>query len=329
MKKFFSVFTTLFCILFLAGCGEVTYPKEVIGEAITKICKNEYSIDIDVKLAEKTLFIYLPLLNLFDANLSISPAAREKISSVLLNARRITFSTDADVEFYCVIAQDIKLPEIQLVIVRYVDDIKRAHYLDISLMESQRRMLIDINENPQAKKEQSIQSVFSKMKLGGEMREKVLDDFFRSPPTTLEGIGYWNGRFYVKNITFEEFLAQQMAGRVKTMFREKEPLRKYGVKLVKGKFVSENDMRLFLVNFRAEALLFAADDEAKNAMEREIFKNIFKEVSDAIYGYKYKDFNFAELIEENEAKKLLVSETDIYLFKKGKLGINAILGMIN
>ena len=137
------------------------------------------------------------------------------------------------------------------------------------------------------------------------------------------------GKFYMKNITLEEFLAQQMVSRVKTRFREKGPLRRYVLKLVTGKFVREGKSKFFLISFSAENLLFVSDSSEKASMEKEIFKNIFEETSDVIYGYKFKDFDLSEIVEKNSGERLLVPKEDIYLFKKSKLGINAILGGIN
>jgi len=37
-------------------------------------------------------------------------------------------STDAKFDFYCIIAHDVKMPEIQLIAVRYIDDIKRGFW---------------------------------------------------------------------------------------------------------------------------------------------------------------------------------------------------------
>ncbi|MGB2705749.1 MAG: hypothetical protein WBC74_02700 [Candidatus Omnitrophota bacterium] len=323
----FLVSAALVSILFFSsGCGEVTYPKEKLAESVAKLCKKEYGIDTDVSLAGETLVIYLPLTNLFNLTLNLSENAQDKIQDVLLSASRVVLSTDADIKFYCIIAQDVRLPEIQLVIIKYTDDVKRAFFRDISRGEYFKRSLIDINENPQAKKEKAITDVFAKMKLDKEWQEKVLDDFFRSPPSSLEGIGYWNGKFYIKDIAFPEFLAEQMASRIRLRFREKENLTKYGLRSVTGKFAEKKSLGLFLVSFNAEVLLFIANPEEKKAMEEEIFANVFEEISNVIYGYKFKSFNFSEMTEISSNTKLMTSKEDVYLFKRKKLPIEAIVG---
>ncbi|MCQ9207294.1 MAG: hypothetical protein NG740_05395 [Omnitrophica bacterium] len=319
-----------FSILFSSvGCNEVTYPKATLRESIIKLCRDEYDLNVDVTLSGKTLALYMPLMNLFGATLSLSEEAQDKIQDVILGASRITLSTDADIKFYCIITQDVRIPEIQLVIIKYVDDIKRAFYSDISRGEYFKRTLIDMSENPQAKKEKAITDVLDKMELDQEMRDKVLDDFFRSEPGSLDGIGYWNGKFYIKNITFEEFLAEQIASRIRMRFSEEESLNRYDLKLVTGNFAVKDRFRFFLISFSAESLLFTSTPDERALMEDDIFKNIINEISNVVYGYKFRDFNLVKIEEKNYSTELAVSKEDIYLFKRGKLGINTILSVLN
>ncbi|MFH0738585.1 MAG: hypothetical protein V2A59_01835 [Candidatus Omnitrophota bacterium] len=55
-------------LLFLAGCSSSTSPTYLtqdISDAIQNICKNEYSVDVKTKLVGQTLWIYLPVENMF------------------------------------------------------------------------------------------------------------------------------------------------------------------------------------------------------------------------------------------------------------------------
>jgi len=327
--KHLLISIVLLSLLSATGCGEVTYPKETLREAIIKLCAEEYNVDIDVSITGNTLAIYLPLMNLFDINLRLSEGAQEKVQDVLLGVSRVTLSTDADIKFYCIITQDVRIPEIQLVIIKYVDDIKRAFYRDISRGEYFKRTLIDMNENPQAKKEKAVMEVFEKMELEDELKNKVLDDFFRSTPSSLSGIGYWNEKFYIKDITFEEFLAEQMANRIKISFGEKETLKNYVLNMITGTFTAENEKKSFIINFTAEPLLFVKSPNKKIAIEHEIFQNVFEEASNVVYGYKFEGFDLVKMIEQNSSLRLEVSKDDIYLFKRGRLGIGALIGAIN
>ena len=64
-------------------------------------------------------------------------------------------------------------------------------------------------------------------------------------------------------------------------------------------------------------------------MKKEIFSNAVEVAGNVVYGYKFKDFDLIEIIEENTKDKLLVSKDDAYMFKRGRLGIDAILGGLN
>ncbi len=325
MKKAISavfILTLFFC---LYGCEKATYPKETLRESIIEVCSKEYNININAEIAGSTLAIYLPVENLFDITLNLSERAQEKIQDVLLIASRIVLSTDADIKFYCLITQDARIPQIQVIIIKYVDDVKRAFLQDISRGEYFKRTIIDINENPQAKKENAITDVFNKMKLEKDMQENVLEDFFRSPPTSLEGIGYWQGKFYIKNITLPEFLAEQIASRINFRFREDASLRIYDLKSISGHFVKKENAGSFLVDFRAESLLFIVDPVEKRNIEQDIFRNIIEESANVIYGYKFRDFDSLNIKEANYGEELVIPQNDIYLLKKRTLSMESVL----
>ena len=310
-----------------AGCGP-TYPKERLSESIVELCKKEYEVDVKVKVIDKTLAIFIPLPSLLDITLRINKKAQSMIQDVILSTSRVVLSTDANIEFYCVIAQDVRLPEIQVIVIKYVDDVKRAFFSDISRGEYFKRTLFDININPQSKKEKSLKNIFEKYKLDPEFEEKVLEDFFRSTPIALEDFGYWQDRFYVKDITLPEFLAEQMASRIRMRFREDKDLsKKFLVKSTKGTYTKEFEKTIFLINFDIklnEILKVMGEAEDKKI----IFKNVFNEVADCLYGYKFKDFDLVKIFDKNSISRVFVSKDEIYAFKKRKLGIDAILGGI-
>ncbi|MDP2913422.1 MAG: hypothetical protein Q8N91_05380, partial [Candidatus Omnitrophota bacterium] len=150
---------SVICYLYLSGCGP-TYPKNKIKESIIRVCKNEYKIDVKVHTTGKTIAIYLPLPDLLDLTFAITKEAGEKINDVIMSVSRVALSTDAKFDFYCIIAHDIRIPEIQIIIIKSVDDVKRLLLNDVSRGEYANRMLIDMRLNPQAQKEHSIKEVF-------------------------------------------------------------------------------------------------------------------------------------------------------------------------
>lgn len=312
----------------LAGCEGVTYPKETLENEVVKLCKREYDIDIKSEVVEQTLAIYIPLKSLLDLTFGMNKDAQDTIQNVLLSASRVVLSTDAGIQFYCIIAQDIRLPELQVIIVKYVDDVKRAFVRDISRGEYFKRTLFDININPQSKKEQTIKNVFKKYDLDPEWEDQILEEFFRSAPLALKDFGYWNDRFYVKNIKLPEFLAEQMAYRVKMRFKEDKDLsKKFLVKAVTGRYRNKIENPFFYLGFdiKINEVLKVLGEEVD---KRIVFENVFKEISDCLYGYKFKDFEKVESVDINTNEKLFVSKEAIYAFKKNKLTIEAILNGI-
>jgi len=235
----------------LAGCAP-TYPKEKLKESIIRLCKNEYNIDVKVRTIGKTVAIYMPLDDLMDFTFSLTPSATEKLNDVIMSVTRVVLSTDANYDFYCIIAHDVRVPEIQVIIIKYVDDVKRVFLGDISRGEFGKRMIIDMRLNPQSQKERSIKEVFQKMGLDPKWQDQVMNDFFRSEPAGLGDIGYWNGRFYIKDITLPEFLAEEIVDRVKIEFREDKALASgFTLKAIKGAYHALPDKPYFKIEFTA------------------------------------------------------------------------------
>ncbi len=118
-----SIAAVLCAVMAIPACAP-TYPKEKLPEAVKEICKIEYDMDVDVTVIGGTMGIYYPMKGLLDPGMGISEGSWDKISNLLLIASRVVLSTDADIKFYCVITQDARLPELQVIIIKYVDDIK-------------------------------------------------------------------------------------------------------------------------------------------------------------------------------------------------------------
>jgi len=326
--KFLRLCFVFIILAAVSGCGP-TYPKETLGESIVKLCKEEYGIDIKSKVIGNTLAIFIPLPSLLDVTLGMNKEAQEMIQDVLLSTSRVVLSTDAPVEFYCVIAQDKRLPELQVIVMKYVDDVKRAFFYDISRGEYFKRTIFDININPQSRKEQPIRDIIRKeYNVSPELEEEVLNKFFRSEPLALKDFGYWQNRFYVKKITLPEFLAEQMAYRIKMRFREDKELRKkFLVKAVIGAYSKKEPEVFFSFNFDIkmnEVLKVLGEDVDK----RVVFENVFREISDCLYGYKFDKFDLVRIIDKNTGDKLFVSRDDIYSFKKKQVAIDGILSGI-
>jgi len=306
----------------LCGCTE-TYPQDKIKESVVKICKQEYKSDVLVETAGRTMVIYLPLSDLMDYSFALTKTASEKINNVIFSAARVALSTDAKIDFYCVIAHDVKVPELQIIIIKSVEDVKRLFANDISRGEYMKRMLIDLRWSPQAKKEQVIKEIFSKMSLDPKWQDQVMADFFRSEPTSLGDMGYWNNKFYIKNITEAEFLAEQIANRIKIEFREDKSLKdSFLLKTVKGSYISKKGKVLFRFEVLAEP---GAGSGASSIEDSDkIFGTILSVAAHVIHGYNFKDYDAVEGLDQKEGRSIEVNPEELEAFRTKKLGLSEI-----
>ncbi|MDD4956967.1 MAG: hypothetical protein PHH49_04410 [Candidatus Omnitrophica bacterium] len=298
-----------------------SYPKETLAEAVKEVCKAEYDMDVEVTLVGSTIGIYYPMNGLLDAGLGISESAWDTISNLLLIASRVVLSTDADIKFYCVITQDEKLPELQVVIIKYVEDVKKGMYQHISRGESFKRTLFSINLTPQARKERSVEQVFDRLNLDDGTRRNVLDEFFRSAPTKLSDIGYWKGHFYLKDINMEEFLAAQIENRLKLDFRgDKKLMELFEYRSSESEFEKEDDARYFYVKFK---IADVKEEAGEGVREMNVLKvqEILKVANEVVCGYRFKDFDYLIMDDQLENSRLKVKGVDVYDFDQSKAAV--------
>jgi len=326
MKKLVLSLVAVVCcasVVLTGGCG-VTFPKEKIRESIVKMCKDEYKIDVKVETVGKTIAIYLPLEDLMDFTFSITKTASEKINDVILSVARVALSTDAGYNFYCVIAHDVRIPEIQIIIIKSVDDVKRLLLNDISRGEYSKRILIDLRLNPQSQKERSVKDVFQKMGIDEKWQENVMNDFFRSEPMALGDIGYWNNRFYIKDITLAEFLAEQMVSRIKIEFREDKALAdNFTLKSAKGAYISGPGKKHFRLEVLAEPKWFK--EITAPELSEKMLRPIINMAAHVMRSYRFTDFDHVEIVDQAGAKTVVVSKDDLEKLRTKKLKMEEVL----
>jgi len=305
----------------LCGC-QATYPQKDVEESIVRICKQEYGSDVLVETEGKTMVIYLPVSDLMNYSFALTKAASQKVNDVIFSVARVAMSTDAEINFYCVIAHDVKMPQLQIIIIKNVEDVKRLFATDISRGEYMKRMLIDLRMNPQAKKEQVVKEVFKKMNLDPKWQDQVMADFFRSAPTSIGDIGYWNNKFYIKDITLAEFLAEQMANRVKMEFRDDKILKEdFLLKSVKGVYSSKKGRRLFMIEVFAErsaSTISTVEDSDK------IFETVLSVAAHVIHGYRFKDYDGVEVFDSKEGRSIEVDPEELEGFRTKKFKLSEI-----
>jgi hypothetical protein len=306
----------------LTGCGP-TYAEKNVKSAVIRICKEEYKADVKVDATGKTIFLYLPLTDLMDSSFSLTKTASEKINDVIFAAARVTLSTDAKFDFYCIIAHDIKMPELQIIIIKNIDDIKRLFASDISRGEYMKRMLIDLRWSPQAKKEQVVKEIFSKMNLDPKWQDQVMSDFFKSEPTGIGDIGYWDDRFYIKDITLPEFLAEQIASRIKLEFRESKALKDdFTLKSDKGFYAVVKGKRLFRLEMMAERNATGAGTTVEDSDK--ILGTALSVAGQVIHGYHFKDYDSVEVFDQREGRLIEATPQELEGYRTKKLKLNEI-----
>mgnify|MGYP001562821454 FL=1 len=140
----------LLSILFIhTGCEIPTYKKENLEQSVIDVCKKEYNIsDISVSKTGKTLYIYLKLDNIFLDSLDPSAESRRKLEDILLTTSRVCMSTNAEIDFYKIVASDDKNPGLQFIITRYIQDLTRFILGDISRGEFSLRLDMNFEFNP-------------------------------------------------------------------------------------------------------------------------------------------------------------------------------------
>ncbi len=273
-------------------------------------------MEIDVAVLGNTLGIYYPMKGLLDLGMGISSEAWEAISDLLFVASRVVLSTDADIKYYCIIAQDAKFPELQVVLIKYVDDVKRSMVRNISRNESFKRTLLSINLTPQAEKERSVQNVLNRLGVDETTRRKVLEDFFKSQPTRLSDIGYWRNEFYLKEITKEEFLAEQIASRIKMEFKTKKDLVElYKYINAESEYISKDETGTFYIKFK---ILEQSAKKSVEEMNKKKVEKIMRVVNEVVYGYKFQNFDFLIMEDQLENVKILAEGKDLYALHKNK-----------
>jgi hypothetical protein len=166
-----------------------TYPKDKIVEGVKRLCEKEYNVSVEVAIEATTMGVRMPIEELFDPQtFQINTKSFDKITGVMLSASRVALSSDKSIDFYTVIAYDKKVPGAEVVMTRYVDDLRRFFLGDISRGEFAKRMVFDIRFNPQG----------------------IVDT--------------WLGSFTLTQYNLPDFMAAQAQRRITDDFREKEGL---------------------------------------------------------------------------------------------------------
>jgi len=279
-------------LLFIFGCAP-SYPKETLDKSIRELCKREYSVDVEVKLVGKTVGVYIPIDELLEDGESLSPAAIKRVDKVIMGVSRVLLSTDADIDFYVLIAQDPVIPQLQFVVIGYIEDRKRALATYIAKSDYFDRLIKELRLTPQAL-----------------LRKKGT-----TKSSTISSIGYWNKEFFLEDIKMSEFLTKQTEDRIRNAFLRNSSLKNLRSQLVKGAYKDG------ALNFK---VVFTTEKDAPNTTDQtQALKSFFKIISDMLYRYNFSDYSSIE-ISLND-KFFMFTKEDVESLKKRKVRLEDLI----
>jgi hypothetical protein len=165
-------------LVIIPACDKPTYSKERVKESITELCKNEYDLDVHVRITGSTLGVLIPIDGLIDPDLKLNKEAGGKIEDVALSIHRVTMSTDNPPKFYVLVARDTKSIGAEFVLAGYVYDVVRVRLFDISRGEYHRRILRDFKFNPGVVGEAKIKELFEALNEGSVSVQNIQPLFY-------------------------------------------------------------------------------------------------------------------------------------------------------
>lgn len=171
-QKRLSLLILVFLLVNVSGCAP-SYPKGKFAESLVDICKKTYNIDVQVKIIGRNLVVFIPLTGLFNANLDILPEAVNKIESVILSTSRTLFSTDAEVDFYTIIAADVQATAAEVILVRCMDDVYKFMHGWIGRDEYRKRILWQVNFNTELIKDTPFNFDVDEMTMPSFLAEQI------------------------------------------------------------------------------------------------------------------------------------------------------------
>jgi len=283
-----SRLTLVLLVVFACGIATScapTYPKEKIIEGVKKLCEKEYQVEVEVKIEDTTMGVRLPLEGLFNADtLQIVPEAFDKITGVMLSASRVALSSDRSIDFYTVITYDKNVPGAEVVMTRYVHDLRRFFLGDISRGEFAKRMVFDVRFNPQG----------------------IIDT--------------WLGGFTLKAQKMPDFMCAQASRRIIDEFRENRNLiGKFKVASCEG--VLEGGVFKFTVDISREGLPMSELIHGK-AWHEKVLDLCLKKISHVIYIYNFKDFTAVEVHNKFDNKTVIAGKNEINKYRKRRIEID-------
>ena len=277
MNRFFTALLTVLVAapLALAGCGpKYTYPSNTVTKSVEQISRDEYEIHVIARVVGKTLGAVFYLDDLVDTKGQVPREVHEKMSKVMQAVTRVALSTDLPIDFVTVLLRDKKEGN-ELIITRSLDDTKRANADAIGIEESINR------------------TVF------GQGRYQ--------PGTPVS-------QFVLKEIKLEQFLADQIAQRIRFNVAKDVKDESSQFALVDGQFDTAHGRiyRFSVIGLKAEE-------------PNQTVLNILQTVGDVFVGYQFKGYDGVEIQDYLNRQKLIVPAAVVEAYHEKKISDSQIL----
>lgn len=231
------------------------YPRERIPEEIIKLCQNEYNLPVKIRSTENTVWVYVPVDNMLDNDLKINKDFSETVDEVSLNISRTVLNAKNPPDFYVLAASDIKFGA-DYFIIGYVPDIIKHLHESISREDFISRHLMTFELNPKA-------------------------------------IGDKDGKHLkIGDITLGNFIAEQIAYRIRTKFEEDALQNNFKLKSVTS-ILEEGSFKVSI-------------DIEKSSEATKIFEasaQALKIINYTIQSYDFEDFTDVEIEDVASGKK--------------------------
>lgn len=267
------LFSLLICIIFTGCKGKIepTYKEENLTSLVKQICKDEYQLDVITARTPTTLWVYAPLSKILHKDYGkkedkiFDEEMVDKLRNILTTIGRVLVSSDRTPEFFVLVASDINIG-LDYAIFANVLDIKKSYAGFIPFTETQKRYVI---------------------KFG----------------LAAEAIGDTTGRHVqIYDIRLQDFLAQQIAQRIASLFQA-EGLNKY-FKVEKSDGMFNNGTFIFAYSIK---------EILKPEKNINVMKEILKTITYCIKTYEFQDFSSLEITDLLTQDKLVLSRQEIWV----------------
>ena len=261
-----SIVYSLSSIVFLSGCGpKYSYPADSVPRSVVDICRDEYQLQVTPRVVGRTLGAFFYVDDILDESGQIPKEIHEKMGKIMQAVSRVSLSSDLPLDFCVVVIRDRKHQN-ELIVTRSVDDTKRANSDMIGVEESINRTLF------------------------GQGKYQVSEAGEQS--------------FILKEVTLENFLAEQIAQRIRFGFAKTDPEEEAAKQqqpfiLVDGIF-NRGDNGAGN-KFRFSVLSLKAEDPKQTVI------SALQTAATVLGGYKFTGYDGIEILDYLNRQKLEIS----------------------